>query len=212
MKQLRSWMLGLLMATGIMGAQAQIGYQICLLNTATGEPRANETVNVTVKLTNNEGDIIYTGEQSATTNDFGVLSLTIGNKDTFKDVDLSKLPFWIEVSANGVMIGKSQVLSVPVAEVAKRVAPALTKEELCSKTWYLWDEEWSKCYFNFSNNGAVKLTYYNGHNSESGTYTGTYEMEGPNLWLLMDDSYVWEPNTILVRYMKGKLYVITEIF
>jgi len=112
---------------------AQIGYQISLLNTATGEPRANETVNVTVTLTNSEGGIIYTGNQSATTNDFGVLSLTIGDADTFKEVDVTKMPFYVEVSANGVSIGKSQVLSVPIAEYAKRTG-ALTKDLLVG-TW-----------------------------------------------------------------------------
>ena len=161
MKHLKSLMFGLLIAAGIASAQAQIGYQICLLNTATGEPRANEKVNVTVTLTNKAGDIIFTGNQSATTNDFGVLSLTIGDANTFKDVDLSKLPFWIEVSANGVMIGKSQVLSVPVAEVAKRVAPAISKEELCSKTWYLWDKTRQKLYVEFSSNGTVQVTRSN---------------------------------------------------
>lgn len=66
-------------------------------------------------------------------NDFGVLSLSIGNADTFANVDFSKMPFYIEVSANGVNIGKSQILSVPVAEYAKRTGE-LTKEMLVG-TW-----------------------------------------------------------------------------
>lgn len=121
MKRMKLLMLCLL--AGIMGAKAQIGYQISLLNTATGEARANETVNVSVSLSNNAGEVFYTETKTATTNDFGVLSLTIGNADTFANVDFSKLPFFIEVSANGVNIGKSQILSVPVAEVAKQLAP-----------------------------------------------------------------------------------------
>lgn len=108
---------------GIMCAKAQIGYQVSLLNTATGEARANETVTVTVSLSNSAGEIFYSETKQSTTNDFGVLSLTVGNADTFKNVDLTKMPFYIEVTANGVMIGKSQMLSVPVAEVAKQVAP-----------------------------------------------------------------------------------------
>lgn len=115
------------------GTKAQIGYQISLLNTATGEPRANETVTVSVTLSNNEGESFYSETKSATTNDFGVLSLSIGNADTFANVDFSKMPFFIEVTANGVMIGKSQILSVPVAEYAKRTGD-LTKEMLVG-TW-----------------------------------------------------------------------------
>ena len=113
-------------------AHAQIGYQISLLNTATGEPRANETVNVTATITDSAGGVIYTGTQSVTSNDFGVLSLTVGNVDTFSSLDLQehRLPFFIEVSANGAMIGKSQILSVPVAEVAKKLEPGIKMEDV----------------------------------------------------------------------------------
>lgn len=115
-------------------AVAQIGYQVALLNTATGKPRAGETVNATVTLTNKESTVIYTGTQKATTNDFGILSLTIGDADTFKNVDWSKLPLYISVSVDGVLIGKSQVLSVPVAETAKSLAPAFDLNDLLG-TW-----------------------------------------------------------------------------
>ena len=213
MEHLKSLMFGLLLAAGIAGAQAQIGYQISLLNTATGEPRANEKVNVTVTLTNNEGGVIFAGNQSATTNDFGVLSLTIGNADTFKNVDLSKMPFWVEVSANGVMIGKSQVLSVPVAEVAKRVAPGITKEELCSKTWYLWDESDRKLYVKFFSNGRAHLVkeHYGEHGWTSSTYTASFEVDGSTLWLLMKwgrDPY----DCLLLRYYNGELHLIADPF
>lgn len=131
MKRLTMMMLGFIAVA--IGMKAQVGYQIALLNTATGEARANETVTVSVSLSNNEGQVFYSETKSATTNDFGVLSLTIGNADTFKDVDLSKMPFFIEVTANGVLIGKSQILSVPVAEVAKQVAPI--DKSLIVGTW-----------------------------------------------------------------------------
>ena len=86
-------------------AKAQIGYQVSLLNTATGEPRTNVTVNAAVTITDSKGGVIYSGSQSATSNDFGVLSLTVGNANTFKNVDFSKLPFFIQVSVDGKMIG-----------------------------------------------------------------------------------------------------------
>ncbi len=142
--------------------QAQIGYQISLLNTATGEPRANETVNVTVTLTNREGGIIYTGNQSATTNDFGVLSLTIGDADTFKEVDVTKMPFYVEVSANGVSIGKSQVLSVPVAEYAKRTG-TLTKELLVGT----WVREYS---YQEKINSSYSVSHYDGEGNRTTEY------------------------------------------
>ena len=115
-------------------SSAQIGYQVSLLNTATGEPRANVTVNATVAITNSVGGVIYSGTQSVTSNDFGILQLTVGNEDTFKNVDWSKLPLFIEVSIDGAMIAKSQILSVPVAEVAKNIIPGISKNSLVG-TW-----------------------------------------------------------------------------
>lgn len=117
-----------------MGAQAQIGYQVSLLNSATGEPRANETVSVSVAITNSEDTQIFSSTQSATTNDFGVLSLQIGNSTTFDNVDWSKLPFFISASVDGIMVGKSQILNVPVAEAAKQLI-GVPLDSIC-KTWY----------------------------------------------------------------------------
>jgi len=114
---------------------AQIGYQVSLLNSATGEPRGGETVSVDIKLTNSENATVYTTRQTATSNDFGVLTLSVGDAKTFDEMDWSKLPLYIEVSIDGVLIAKSQVLSVPVAEYAKKSGFMLTKEFLTSKTW-----------------------------------------------------------------------------
>ena len=114
--------------------KAQIGYQVSLLNTATGKPQANKTVNVNIAITNAENEVVHTEIQTATTNDFGILSLSVGNEDTFKNADWNKLPFYISVSADGTLIGKSQILTVPVAEYAKTAGPVLTKEMLVG-TW-----------------------------------------------------------------------------
>ena len=116
-------------------ASAQIGYQVSLLNSATGEPRVHATVNAQVTLTNSLDEIILTENKSVTSNDFGVLSFTIGDENTLKEVDWNKLPFYISVKVDGVLIGKSQVLSVPVAEYAKQSGAVITKEMLMGKKW-----------------------------------------------------------------------------
>ena len=113
---------------------AQIGYQVTLLNTSTGEPRSNETVNVRVTITDSAGGIVCSETKSATTNDFGILSLAVDSQDTFAGADWSKLPFFIEAAVDGVMIGRSQLLTVPVAEHANHTG-VLTKEKLKSKRW-----------------------------------------------------------------------------
>lgn len=166
----------LCMFASIVGVKAQIGYQISLLNTATGEPRANETVTVSVSLSNNANEVFYSETKSATTNDFGVLSLSIGNADTFKNVDLSKMPFFIEVTANGVMIGKSQMLSVPVAEVAKRMAPI--DKKLLSKTWS-YSHMGAQLYHDtitFDLDGTGRYVRENGASNPS--YSFTYKIDG----------------------------------
>lgn len=167
----------LCLVAGVMGAKAQMGYQISLLNTATGEPRANETVTVSVSLSNNANEVFYTETKSATTNDFGVLSLSIGNADTFKDVDLSKMPFFIEVTANGVMIGKSQMLSVPVAEVAKQLAPIDKSEIVGAWNGVVNDAGlYNNVTYFFNENGTGnKITYYNGEIIEGSYYSYNFE-------------------------------------
>ena len=137
-------------------AHAQIGYQVSLLNSATGQPRAGETVTVDIKLTNSENATVYTTQQKATSNDFGVLSLGVGDAKTFDELDWNKLPLYIEVSIDGVLIANSQVLSVPVAEYAKKSGFVLTKEFLASKSWTCDD---GKLYFNLDGTCAFDGSY-----------------------------------------------------
>lgn len=114
---------------------AQIGYQVSLLDNASGTPRANETVSITVHITNCEGGTIYSQTSSETTNDFGVLSLTLGNDQTFANVDWTKLPFFVSATVNGVLIGRSQLLSVPVAECAINLRSC--KDNFCGGVRFL---------------------------------------------------------------------------
>ena len=182
-------------------SSAQIGYQVSLLNTATGEPRANVTVNATVAITNSVGDVIYSGTQSVTSNDFGILQLTVGNEDTFKNVDWSKLPLFIEVSVDGTMIAKSQILSVPVAEVAKRLAPAITPEEL-EGFWVFG----TSGYYDENDNYVEKEYGYTFHKDYTGYDSNekenfTYEIEGNDVILYEDDGEIR-----ILKYYKGRLF------
>ena len=115
-----NFILAILFMIAPIASSAQIGYQVSLLNSATGEPRAGETVNISVTLSNSANATIYSQTQSATTNDFGILSLAIGNANTFNNVDWSKLPFFISAYVDGKLIGRSQILTVPVAEYTKK--------------------------------------------------------------------------------------------
>ena len=92
-------------------AMAQIGYQVSLLDQDTGAPRAYELITAIIELTDNDGNVICSETKSATSNEFGVISLTVGDENTFDKMDWSKLPLWISATVDGVIIGKSQVPS-----------------------------------------------------------------------------------------------------
>ena len=208
----------LCLMAGVMGAKAQMGYQISLLNTATGEPRANETVTVSVSLSNNANEVFYTETKSATTNDFGVLSLSIGNADTFKNVDFSKMPFFIEVTANGVSIGKSQILSVPVAEVAKQLAPKdknLIVGTWCPEDIVLNPQNASKDSYEtytFVDDNTCRIDRYE-YSYENGSFyiktnaVVNYIVEGTNVFVLGDlyDGYYFRNCFTLFKYFDGSL-------
>jgi hypothetical protein len=183
-------------------ASAQIGYQVSLLNSATGEPRASETVSVSITLSNSEGKTIHTETKTETTNDFGILSLAVGNENTFNDVDWSKLPFFISVSVDGKLVGKSQILTVPVAEYAKKTG-VLTKEILCSKTWSYENEDDSKWILTFYDNNTIKFDeIYRGY-SHTTEYT-TYYINGDTVYFLVDNGrsgmilhYIYQTNELV---------------
>ncbi|MBQ2969560.1 MAG: hypothetical protein IJE15_04130 [Bacteroidaceae bacterium] len=148
----------LLLMFGANTVFAQIGYQVSLLNSASGQPRAGETVTVDIKLTNCENTEVYTTRQKATSNDFGVLSLSVGDAQTFENLDWNKLPLYIEVSIDGVLIAKSQVLNVPVAEYAKKSGFVLTREFLASKIWKS-KEDSAEYELKFHVNGTIGALY-----------------------------------------------------
>ena len=159
--------------------QAQIGYQVSLLNSATGEPRANVLVEAEVTITNSDDEEIYKGTQRATSNDFGVIQLTVGNQSTFKDVDWSKLPFFIEVSVDGTVIGKSQILTVPIAEAAKYLAPGIDIDDLVG-TWSYEDGDYVRQIV-FSKDGMGIRTEKKGEYVDSEDFS--CDIEGKNIYI-----------------------------
>ena len=182
-KIITSAFIALALAIACTTAQAQIGYQVSLLNTATGEPRANVTVNAQVTITDSQDNTIYSGSQQATTNDFGVLSLAVGDASTFDNADTGKMPFFISVSVDGTLIGRSQILNVPVAEVANRLKSSFTKEDLVG-TWK-YTSRWNNSSLTF--NTDIMTVYSEqidaqGIPYEQHTTEYTYKIEGD--WII----------------------------
>ena len=205
-------------------AQAQVGYQVSLLNTATSEPRANVTVNAQVTITDSQNKTIYNGTQKATSNDFGVLSLTVGDANTFAEAGTSKWPLFISVTVDGTLIGKSQILSVPVAEVANSLKSSFTIEDLLG-TWVCYNEygdlkgsPYEK--YLFKENGEVEninYLYLTGAPGEvleveEYVYKGEYKIEGNSIYLFIKgglDSGVDIQMTAL-RWYESSLYTYSD--
>ena len=175
---------------------AQIGYQVSLLNASTGEPRANVSVEAEVTITNSDDEEIYKGTQRATSNDFGVIQLTVGNQSTFKDVDWSKLPFFIEVSVDGTVIGKSQILTVPIAEAAKYLAPGIDLEDLVG-TWSYEDGDYVRQIV-FSKDGTGIRTEKKGEYVDSEDFS--CDIEGKNIYVCSNIELE------ILHYKNGALY------
>ena len=199
MKNLRLLALIILMGMVCVGASAQIGYQVALLNSATGEARANERVTVNISLSNSANEVFYEETKQATTNDFGVLSLTIGNENTFSQVDFSKLPFFISVTVNDVLVGRTQVLTVPIAEASKKLVP-VAKEKIVGRQWVIRE-----------NSNMIIIFYEDGTGhylqSEDTCYNFEYEIDGNTIYCYFDGTY---QSNLILRYYKNKIHKISK--
>ena len=160
---------------------AQVGYQVSLLDTKSGEPRANEKTTVLVKISDSKGNIICNETQSVTSDAFGVLSLTVGNETTFSNVDWNNLPLSISASVDGILIGSSSVLNVPVAEYAKATG-VLTMEMLVGRTISMCGD----CSMTFASNGIA--TYVDPY--EPSTERCQFEIDGNNVYVYRHDNII----------------------
>lgn len=163
---------------------AQVGYQVSLLDTKSGEPRANEKTTVLVKISDSKGNIICNETQSVTSDAFGVLSLTVGNETTFSNVDWNNLPLSISASVDGILIGSSSVLNVPVAEYAKATG-VLTMEMLVGRTISMTDNR----SMTFASNGIA--TYVAPEVDKPWIERCQFEIDGNNVYVYRDNNYGW---------------------
>ena len=94
-------------------------------------------------------------------------------------------------------IGKSQILTVPIAEAAKYLAPGIDIDDLVG-TWS-WKSYYGEVYsFTFRRDFSGTL------NAKDGEEQFTYEIEGKNLMIYYSD------RMSRLRYHKGKIYNDTE--
>ncbi len=180
----------------VVSATAQIGYQVTVFDEAKKAPKANQAVSATVTIYDNSGKVICTDNVSGTTDEFGILSMSVGNATTFSNVDWSKLPLWISATVDGVTISKTQILNVPIAEHAKHYGE-LNVEWLCSKTWQTIDyyddnisKIWSIEEYTFYPNSRVKYKY--GYDHSDGWLESNrefaYAIVGNDIYIYIEDT------------------------
>jgi hypothetical protein len=114
-------------------------YQAVLRNNA-GQVLENENVNVGIALRQgaSNGIIVFEEVHSTQTNEFGLVNLQIGSVEpvNFEAIDWSDGPYFLQVSVNGLVMGTSQLLSVPYALYAGKVGETQ------------WEESGSDLYYN----------------------------------------------------------------
>ncbi len=127
-----------------------------------------------------------------------MLSLTVGNSSTFTDADWSALPFFISATVDGTLIGRSQILNVPVAEYAKQTG-VLTKEILKSKTWY--QNGYKDRYYTFSDD---TVTFHEIDDYEHNSWKYKYQIDGNNVFMIKSVSifelFIYSDNKLFNLY------------
>jgi uncharacterized protein (TIGR02145 family) len=96
-------------------------YQAILRNT-DGTLMTNQTVPIQISIVDNESVSAYLETHQATTSEFGLVNLVIGQGETSDDlsaVDWGAGPYFLEITVNGNLLGSSPLLGVPYALYAE---------------------------------------------------------------------------------------------
>lgn len=179
---------------------AQMGYQVAVSDPSTGKPKANETVSIEIILSDNAGTALARSSQSVTTNDFGVATVEIGDASTFGNMDWGKLPLWISASVDGVTLGKTQVLTVPVAEHA--IHTGTLTPDILAGTWKCA----SRDKYKFSATGEFTYTF----NDSDGPWSksGQYEIQGNTICMYYHEHDPDKPSGFILTYSPSRNSII----
>ncbi|MDA3912312.1 MAG: hypothetical protein PF448_13245 [Bacteroidales bacterium] len=99
---------------------AAFNYQ-AVLRDASGVILADEAVDISIEILEAtvDGIVVYTQEESLSTNAQGLLNIIIGNGSDLDAIDWSGNKYFIRLSVNGTEMGTSELLTVPYAMYAE---------------------------------------------------------------------------------------------
>jgi len=104
-------------------APQAFNYQAILRN-SDGTIKTGEPVSLQVSIVNDKGASVYLETHDATTNEFGLVNVIIGqgsSSDDFSMIDWGNGPYYLELEIDDEIIGSSQLISVPYALHASSV-------------------------------------------------------------------------------------------
>jgi len=188
MKKLYILFPAIIIASAIFAQSPQsFSYQAVLRN-ADGSVIANQPATVVIEILqgNNDGTAVFTEIHNITTSPEGVINLSIGSEEDLSVVDWSSDSHFLRVTVNGVVIGITQMLSVPYALHAKTASStdetdpvfnawdkstgiAITEAQITDLQNYLSEE--SDPNFNSSVAGGITANDTTNWNSKLDSYT-----------------------------------------
>ena len=119
MKKTYSFLVLLSLSLSIIAQSPQAFNYQAVYRDVSGNIVANENVAVVTSILQGavDGTTVFTETHIGATNDFGLLSLTIGSVNTtdFPTIDWSAGPYFLNININGNDMGTTQLLSVPYA-------------------------------------------------------------------------------------------------
>ncbi|MFN2396827.1 MAG: phage tail protein [Bacteroidales bacterium] len=97
-------------------APLSFNYQAVLRNDL-GEPMISEEVTLVVSILKGsaEGSVVFSETHNTTTNEMGLVNIRIGTVESLETVNWNDDNYFIQVNVNGVLMGTTQLLSVPYA-------------------------------------------------------------------------------------------------
>lgn len=156
-------------------------YQIMATNPNTGQVLANKEMKVKVELRlgSEEGDAVWSKEETLKSSKSGVCTISLD----FKDVDWSQGNYFIKAFIDDKPVGASQIKSVPFALYADGVSGVITKKQLIG-TW-----KWKGSFNSVSDEYIYRF-------NEDGSYSYVYNESYMDTSMTKESIGTWSLNNL----------------
>ena len=120
MKSLLTFIYIFFVSSVVFANSTGFNYQV-IVRDGAGMIKENASVSIGFEILDNADNVIYTESHTATTNAYGLVTLTIGGgttSDDFSSIDWSTADHSIKVTIDGTDMGTTSLMSVPYANYA----------------------------------------------------------------------------------------------